>query len=116
MPEPTRSTLNIGTTIALDASGDGTATLGPDSSRGPANWNVTGVIVQTDRPGQSPIPRAVVYLDQQSASGTQGLSYDGSFAQGSCNLTLSRGQKLICVWSGGQSGDQASFTITGEKW
>jgi hypothetical protein len=57
-----------------------------------------------------------VYLDQQSASGTQGLSYDGSFAQGSCDLTLTRGQKIICVWSGGQAGDQASLTLTGEKW
>lgn len=116
MPEPVRSTLNIGTTITLDATGGGTATLGPDSARGPATWHVTGVIVQTDRPGQAPIPRAVVYLDEQSASGTQGLSYDGSFAQGSCDLKLTRGQKLICVWSSGQSGDQASLTITGEKW
>jgi hypothetical protein len=116
MPEPVRTTLNIGTTITLDASGGGTATLGPSSATGPANWHVTGVIVQTNRPGEAPVPRVVVYLDQQSASGTQGLSYDGSFAQGSCDLKLSRGQNLICVWSGGQSGDQASLTLTGEKW
>lgn len=116
MPEPVRSTLNIGTTITLDGAGGGTAMLGPDSAKGPANWHVTGVIVQTDRPGQAPIPRVVVYLDTLSASGTQGLSYDGSFAQGATSLTLSRGQKLICVWSGGQSGDQASLTLTGEKW
>jgi hypothetical protein len=116
MADPVRSTLNIGTTITLNASGAGTASIGPDTGRGPANWHVTGVILQTNRPGLSPIPRAVVYLDQQSASGTQGLSYDGSFAQGSCDLTLTRGQQIICVWSGGQSGDQASLTVTGEKW
>lgn len=116
MPEPVRSTLNLGTTITLNASGGGTATLGPDSSRGPANWHVTGVIVQTNRPGLAPVPRVVVYLNEQSASGTQGLSYDGSFAQGSCDLMVTRGQSIICVWSGGQSGDQASLTLTGEKW
>lgn len=116
MPEPIRTNLSLGSTVTLSASGAGTISLGPDSARGPANWHVTGVIVQTNRPGQAPIPRVVVYLDQQSASGTQGLSYDGSFAQGACDLTLSRGQKLICVWSGGQSGDLASFTVTGEKW
>lgn len=116
MVDAVHSTLNIGTTITLDASGGGTATLGPDSSRGPATWRVSGVILQTSRPGLAPVPRAVVYLDQQSASGTQGLSYDGSFAQGSCDLTLTRGQKIICVWSGGLAGDQASLTLTGEKW
>lgn len=116
MAEPVRTNLNIGTTITLSASGAGEVALGPDSARGPANWRVTGVILQTDRPGEAPIPRAVVYLDSKSASGTQGLSYDASFAQGSCDLTLTRGQQLICVWSGGQSGDLASITITGEKW
>mgnify|MGYP001565496332 CR=1 FL=1 len=116
MAEPVRSTLNLGTTIVLDASGGGTATIGPDSSKGPANWQITGVILLTDRPGQAPIPRAVVYLDTQSANGTQGLSYDGSFAQGSTNLVITRGQQLICVWTGGQAGDEASITVTGEKW
>lgn len=116
MADPVRSTLNLGASVTLNASGAGTISLGPDSSRGPANWHVTGVIVQTSRPGQAPIPRVVVYLDTQDPSGTQGLSYDGSFAQGACDLNLSRGQSLICVWSGGQSGDTASFTVTGEKW
>jgi hypothetical protein len=116
MAEPVRSNLNLGKTVALNASGAGTVTLGPDTGRGPANWHVTGVIVQTNRPGLAPVPRVVVYLNDQSASGTQGLSYDGSFAQGACDLNLARGQQLMCVWSGGQSGDLASFTVTGEKW
>lgn len=116
MADPVRSNLNMAASVTLNASGAGTVSLGPDSGRGPANWRVTGVIVQTDRPGQAPIPRVQVYLDQQDPSGSQGLSYDGSFAQGACDLTISRGQQLVCVWSGGQSGDTASFTVTGEKW
>lgn len=114
--EVSRTALTIGVQVTLDASGAGTVELGPDASRGPAYWRVDGVILQTDRPGQAPVPRAVVYLDDAIAQNSQGLSYDGSFAQGRCDITLTRGQKLICQWSGGQSGDVATMTLTGEKW
>lgn len=102
--------------VVLDAAGAGTGRLGPGAGRGPANWRVDGVVLQTDRPGQAPIPRAVVYLDQTSPAGVQGLSYDGSFAQGACDITMARGQELICEWTGGLAGDIASMTVTGEKW
>lgn len=111
-----RQSLTIGDQVTLDASGAGTIELGPDAARGPANWRVDGVILQTTRPGQAPVPRAVVYLDEAIPQNSQGLSYDGSFAQGRCDITLTRGQKLVCAWSGGQSGDVATMTITGEKW
>jgi hypothetical protein len=114
--EARRQALTVGGGAVLDASGNGTVELGPDSARGPATWHVDGVILQTDRPGQAPIPRAVVYLDNVAAERSQGLSYDGSFAQGRCDLTLTRGQKLIVQWTGGQAGDSASVTLTGEKW
>lgn len=114
--EPVKGRLGIGRSVTLNASGAGTITLGPDSGRGPATWHVDGVIIQTTRPGTAPIPRAQVYLNEATADNSQGLSYDGSFAQGSCDLTLARGEVLICVWAGGQSGDVATMTITGEKW
>lgn len=117
MAEAQHSTLRAGGTVTLDGSGAGTVELGPDAARGPATWRVDGVILQTDRPGQAPVPRAVVYLDDASdPANAQGLSYDGSFAQGRSDITLTRGQRLVCVWSGGQSGDRASMTLTGEKW
>jgi hypothetical protein len=114
--EQRRQVLTIGGSVTLNASGTGTVSLGPDSARGPATWRVDGVILQTNRPGQAPIPRAVVYLDEEATERAQGLSYDGSFAQGRCNLTVTRGQKLVCTWTGGQAGDQAVMTLTGEKW
>lgn len=115
MPEQ-RTNLNTGATVTLDGSGGGRVELGPDTGRGPATWRVDGVILQTDRPGQAPIPRAQVYLDSEDPASSQGLSYDGSFAQGRCDIELTRGQKLVCVWAGGQAGDRASMTVTGEKW
>lgn len=116
MPEPTRSTLNASGSVVLDSAGAGMVALGPSSSAGPANWNVDGVILQTDRPGVAPIPRAQVFLDQTNPSGSQGLTYDGSFNQGTVDLTLGRGSQLIAVWSGGLAGDTASMTVTGTKW
>lgn len=110
-----RTVLQIGRSVTLNASGAGTVSLGPSSAMGPAIWHVDGVILQTSRPGQAPIPRAVVYLNDSTANNSQGLSYDGSFAQGSCDIQLTRGQQLVCAWTGGQAGDIATLTLTGEK-
>lgn len=116
MNDPKRYRLNVADTATLDASGDGTATIGPSGVRGPANWQVTGVILKTSRPGEAPVPRAEVYIDRVSPECLQGITYDGSFAPGRCNFTITRGQVVIVVWSGGQLADEASVTLTGEKW
>lgn len=106
--------LQIGRTVTLDASGSGEIRLGPDIA-GPPTWNVTGIILQTDRPGQAPVPRCQVWRDSEDANGAQGVTYDGSFASGRCSITLVRGQVLIARWTGGQAGDVASMTLSGEK-
>jgi len=116
MAEPVRQKLNVSRSIVLDAAGNGTATLAPEDFPGPANWHVDGVIIQTNRPGQAPIPRVQVYMDTVSPANSQGLSYDGSFSQGAADLNLSRGNTLLAVWAAGGPGDIASMTITGEKW
>lgn len=112
----TSYTLNESASVTLDASGNGTATIGPNTAKGPATWTVSGVILTTSRPGVAPIPRCAVYLDQTNASGLQGISYDGSFNQGAASdLEMSRGQNLIAVWTGGAAGDTANITVTGTK-
>lgn len=112
----TRYTLHSGGSVTLDGTGAGSVALGPSSSAGPATWHITGVIVQTDRPALAPIPRVQFYRDEISAENLLGLSYDGSFGQGVADETLTRGQLLICRWTGGQSGDRATLVLTGEKW
>jgi hypothetical protein len=116
LTDPVRSVLQASGQTTLNASGAGTVTLGPDASRGPAHWHVTGVIVQTSRPGVSPIPRAQVYLDRAEPGRSQGLTYDGSYDQGACDIDIQRGTLLVAAWTGGQSGDIAYLTVTGEKW
>lgn len=104
--------------VTLDAAGGGQVTLGPGDagSRGPAYWQVTGIVVQTNRPGVAPIPRFQVYRDEAVPENSLGLYYDGSFGQGAGEEMLPRGSRLIGVWSGGQAGDRATMTVTGEKW
>lgn len=104
--------LNKEATAILDSSGNGTASVGPGSSAGPATWTVSGVIVTTNRPGQGPVPRCAIYLDQA----LQGVTYDGSFSQGMCtDLIVNKGSELTAIWSGGQVGDNATLTITGSQ-
>lgn len=95
----------------------GSVTLGPglNGDRGPATWNVTGVITKTTRPGTAPIPRVEVFLDTTDSGNSQGVSYDGSFDQGPCDIAMIRGQKLIAVWTGGTVGDVATLILSGTK-
>jgi hypothetical protein len=95
----------------------GSVTLGPglNNDRGPATWNVTGVITKSNRPGTAPIPRVEVFQDTTDSGNSQGISYDGSFDQGPCDINLIRGQKLIAVWTGGSVGDIVTFIVSGTK-
>jgi hypothetical protein len=112
-----KSDLLVGRNTVLDVTGSGTISVGPNVSAGPANWHVTGVIVQTSRPGRAPIPAVQVYLDVIDPSKSQGMTYDGSFTPSRrADVKLIRGQQLIIVWTGGQVGDVASVTLSGEKW
>jgi len=109
--DPVNLTAGVSGTLT---NGSGQLQIGPDS--GPANWRVTSVIVQTNRPYQAPIPRVQLYLDTVDPTNSIGLGPDGSFGQFTGDQMLSRGQHIIAVWSGGQAGDAASLTVNGEKW
>lgn len=111
-----RASLNASVSVVLDATGTGRVSLGPQDSAGPAIWHIDGVIVQTTRPGQAPIPTFQAYVDIESPSNAQGLTYDGSFNQGVVrNLDVRRGSRLIGLWLNGQAGDVATLTVTGTK-
>lgn len=115
MSDDGRMDLSEGKRVTLDAAGFGRIEIGPES-KGAQNWRVTTVILKTSRPGNAPIPRCELWLDQQTEATQKGLTYDGSFKSGSCDFGMSRGQTLIAEWSGGQQGDIAMITVTGDKW
>jgi hypothetical protein len=111
--------LQQGGTVTLALTGGrvtGQVALGPDAQRGPAVWDVATIIFKTSRPGLAPVPRIEVYLDDTGNAGQlQFLSYDGSFGNAGGNCRVTRGQRLIAVWTGGTAGDVGSFTVTGTK-
>jgi hypothetical protein len=117
MTLPTLSAAGSVTLATVSGTVTGSVTLGPgqNNDRGPATWNVTGVIVKTTRPGTAPIPRVEVFLDTTDSGNSQGVTYDGSFSQGPCDIKLVRGQKLIAVWTGGTAGDIATMVLSGTK-
>jgi hypothetical protein len=92
----------------------GSVTLGPgrNNDRGPATWKVTGVIVASSRPGVAPIPRLII-TDETGV--TKGISYDGSYDSGPCDINLTRGQFLTATWTAGANGDVVTMTLSGTK-
>lgn len=119
MAEARRQQLNTSVHGTASAAGTLTLRLGPSTGgRGPAYWNVTRLQVRNQsaaRRGRPPIPTCNVYLDSEDANGLVDGTYDGSFDFSECDLDLSRGQELIAVWSGEQSGDVLELAVTGWK-
>lgn len=109
--------LNKSVTVTAPASGEVSATLGPDSSKGPPRWRITRYAVRNEtlaRRGQPPIPTCNVYTDSERADQWIDGTYDGSFDGGDCDITISRGQVLLAVWAGAQSGDRLTLSVSGE--
>ncbi len=114
MPDPD---LRVsGSTVLATVAGTvtGTVKLGPglNNDRGPASWHVTGVIVTSSRAGVAPIPRLTI-VDEVGI--VKGVSYDGSFDSGGCDIRMIRNQFLLATWVGGQVGDVVSMTLSGKK-
>lgn len=103
--------LNKGTTAVLDASGNGTARLGP--TYGPAVWHVTNSQVRTSQPGAGKIPLCTLYRGTQDANGYIDTSYDGSADSCDTPYDLVQGSQAIAVWQGGNPGDVATLTLIG---
>lgn len=108
-----RQQLNVAQRVTLGASGGGRLELGPDT--GPPYWSVLRMVVKTSRPGVAPVPRCAVYLDTEDDNGLQDITYDGSYDVSDVDIELQRGQHLIAVWAGGQSGDVATLSLSGWK-
>jgi hypothetical protein len=92
----------------------GSVTLGPglNNDRGPASWHVTGVIVNSSRAGIAPIPQLII-TDETGV--IKGISYDGSFDSGACDIRMIRGQFLKATWTAGTVGDVVRMTLSGTK-
>lgn len=106
-----RQPLNASARVTVGLDGSGRVELGPDS--GPPYWNVTKIVVKTDRPGMAPVPQCSVYVDSEDDNGLQDSTYDGSKDSTDVDIDVQRGQHLIAVWTGAQAGDTATLSVSG---
>lgn len=107
----TTQPLNKGVDIKLDASGNGTARIGP--SFGPSVWHVISTQVRTSQPGKGNIPQCALYRGTQDTAGYLDTSYDGSADSCDIPYDLIQGSQAIAVWTGGNPGDIATLSVIG---
>jgi membrane peptidoglycan carboxypeptidase len=112
-------TLNQSAVVTLDASGNGTAKLGPIGMR--EHWTLGAIAVKTNQ-----LPAAIVKEAQCKTYAGPDASdswFAGGTLSGSTGDTTSdvAGQILDCgeyvtaVWTGGDAGAQGRVNVTGTK-
>lgn len=106
--------LNASQPVTLDASGNGTAKLGPLSAR--ETWRPTNVHVSvTTNVNEA---TCTVYVgDSPSASTFRDSSYSGSSGDMLDSLVdvIAAGWYVYAVWTGGDPGAQATAVVTGTR-
>lgn len=108
----TQLPLNDGSSVALDASGNGTAQIGPGSTG--EKWQLQKIAVIGNSSTTSQ-PVANVYINSVSQQnffdGTQTGNQDSS----DINWILNQNEKIIAVFSGGTSGATHTLSIFGTR-
>jgi len=111
MPRTRRVPLNTQASVTLDGSGNGTVQIGPRIGQ---RWNVTNAAVQI--PNAVKIPLANWYV---GGAPIPGNFVDGTFtgnmdATGrTSNFSITSGNYVWAVWTGGDSGATATLSILG---
>jgi hypothetical protein len=106
-----RVPLNVQTAVILDASGNGTAQIGPRIGQ---RWNVTNAAVLIANAVK--VPQASWYV---GGAPIPGNFVDGTFtgnldATGRiANFSINSGQYVFAVWTGGDVGATATLSLLG---
>lgn len=106
----TTKPLNQFGSATLNASGTGTVDILVPRLE---TWSVQKVAVLTSTNVKE--PTANVYIDSVSPGNLLGGTYTGSNDSSNENQILMPGQHLLCQWTGGDSGAQATLSVFGMK-
>ncbi len=104
------SQLNEFGQVVLNASGNGTATVGPN---GYEKWNVTKMTVLVS--SNTKEPTAIVYLGSVAPQNSIDTTYTGSADSSDTSIVVLPNQNILCVWAGGDSGATATISLYGTK-
>jgi hypothetical protein len=97
--------------VTLNASGNGTVTLAPDSFR---TWIVETINVRTSQgPTQTPIPQVTVYLGSEGDGQILAQTWNGSRSTATGSTRVQPSQPLIIKWENGRPGSTATASIFG---
>lgn len=110
----TAVTLNVSQPVTLDASGNGTAKVGPLSAR--ETWRPTNVHVSVSTNTNE--ATCTVYVgDSQTASTFRDSTYSGSSGDMLDGLVdvVSAGWYIFATWTGGDPSATATLVVTGTK-
>ncbi|NUR38807.1 MAG: hypothetical protein HOV73_01805 [Streptomyces sp.] len=104
--------LDESASVVLDASGNGTVTLQPESFR---TWTVTSINVRTDQAiTAAPVPQATVYLGDRSPGQIVAQTWMGNRSTaGGSSLLVQPSQPLIVEWTNGVPGSRATVSLYG---
>lgn len=105
---PTTKPLKSYASVTLDASGTGLADILVPTLQ---TWNLARIAVQTSTNTSEPV--AQVYVDSESPGNFLAGTYTGSNDSSDENQMLMPGQHLLCRWTGGDAGAQATLSVFG---
>ena len=102
--------LNVASPPAVfQADGTAAVTLSPPSIE---YWEITSAGVQTSDPVNSTvIPIATVSLDGIYKEAT----YSGNLDASDTPYRIEKGQRFVCIWTGGTPGRSATLTLNGTR-
>lgn len=89
----------------LDSLGNGTAVIGVSGG----DWIVTATTVAVSSSTKQ--PKAVLYRGVIAPSNQIGGTYTGAFDTSTGRTLLQNGQQLLCQWTGGDAGANATVTL-----
>jgi hypothetical protein len=105
---PTTKPLNASGTVTLNGSGAGVVDILVPTLQ---TWDITriGVLVSSN----TREPTAKVYVDSEGPGNFLAGTYTGSNDSSDENQRLMPGQHLLCRWTGGDAGAQATMSVFG---
>jgi hypothetical protein len=108
------SRLDTGGSVILDASGNGAIILRPSNAH--QRWLVKNTVVQTNAPATSTVvPTCYVYVGGPTTNNAVDSTYTGNQDASDSVYDVPFGSFLTVQWLGGNAGDRASVSISGDS-